>query len=411
MITLYAFGPAFGLPDPSPFVMKTAIHLQMAGLPYRTDLTGFPVAPKGKLPYINDGGEIVADSTFIRAHIERKYGVDLDDGLSARQRAEAWAIERMLEDHLVWVAGWFRWMIEENFRSGPAHFFDKAPEFVRARLLEEARTKVKQAYWSHGIGRHSPEEIAELGGRSLTALAAALGERAGKARGTAPAARTSQEQFRSFGELSTQTWAEAERALALAPDDPVPCNILLIAMFGDAGRRGAFREILAEARRRERYSFEVNSTAVTFLCEKWFGSHDAMFAAARETASEAPAGTGVTMLPLLAHLEYAMREYSWGKVSARGLVDCQNYFRRPDVQRELDACVTKWRSPGPPTHAKALTCENWLALAYALSGRRDECKAVFDRIGPHVDSYTWSYFYGNVVGGFKVNWAWANRVR
>ena len=178
MITLYAFGPAFGLPDPSPFVMKTAIHLQMAGLPYRTDLTGFPVAPKGKLPYINDGGEIVADSTFIRAHLERKYGIDLDDGLSARQRAEAWAIERMLEDHLAWVAGLFRWMVDENFFSGPAHFFDKAPEFVRARLIEETRAKVKQAHWSHGMGRHSPEEIAELGGRSLTALAAILSDRA-----------------------------------------------------------------------------------------------------------------------------------------------------------------------------------------------------------------------------------------
>src|SRR5689334_16701373 len=177
MITLYAFGPAFGLPDPSPFVMKTAIHLQMAGLPYRTDFTGFPVAPKGKLPYINDGGEIVADSSFIRAHIERKYGVDLDDGLNARQRAEAWAIERMLEDHLTWVVGWFRWMVDENFHKGPAHFFDKAPEFARARLLEETRTKVKQNFWSHGIGRHSPSDIAELGGRSLTALAATLGDR------------------------------------------------------------------------------------------------------------------------------------------------------------------------------------------------------------------------------------------
>jgi glutathione S-transferase len=177
MITLYAFGPAFGLPDPSPFVMKTAIQLQMAGLPYRTDFTGFPVAPKGKLPYINDRGEIVADSTFIRAHIERKYGVDLDDGLNACQRAQAWALERMLEDHLVWIAGWFRWMIEENFEKGPAHFFDKAPEFARARLIEEARAKVTQNFWSHGIGRHSVSDIAELGGRSLTALAAALGER------------------------------------------------------------------------------------------------------------------------------------------------------------------------------------------------------------------------------------------
>jgi glutathione S-transferase len=177
MITLYAFGPAFGLPDPSPYVMKTAIQLQMADLTYRTDLTGFPVAPKGKLPFINDDGVIVADSTFIRAHVERKYGVDLDDGLTARQRAEAWAIERMIEDSLVWVVGWFRWMVEENFQSGPAHFFDKAPDFARARLIEETRTKVKQNFWSHGIGRHSASDIAELGGRSLAALSALLGDR------------------------------------------------------------------------------------------------------------------------------------------------------------------------------------------------------------------------------------------
>jgi len=177
MITLYAFGPAFGLPDPSPFVTKTAIQLQMAGLPYRSDFTGFPVAPTGKLPYINDDGQIVADSTFIRAHIERKYAIDLDDGLNARQRAEAWAVERMCEDHLAWIAGWFRWMVDENFRKGPAHFFDKAPEFVRARLLEETGTKVKQNFWSHGIGRHSLAEITDLGGRSLTALAALLGEK------------------------------------------------------------------------------------------------------------------------------------------------------------------------------------------------------------------------------------------
>jgi glutathione S-transferase len=177
MITLYAFGPAFGLPDPSPFVMKTAIQLQMADLPYRTDLTGFPFAPKGKLPYISDEGQIIADSTFIRTHIERKYGVDLDDGLTARQRAEAWTIERMLEDHLVWAAGWFRWMVEENFQKGPAHFFDTAPEMARARLLEETRAKVRQAFWSQGVGRHSIDEIADLGSRSLTALAALLGDR------------------------------------------------------------------------------------------------------------------------------------------------------------------------------------------------------------------------------------------
>ena len=64
MITLYTFGPAFGLPDPSPFVTKAEVLLKMAGLPYRMDTKGFRKAPKGKLPYIRDGEDIIADSTL-----------------------------------------------------------------------------------------------------------------------------------------------------------------------------------------------------------------------------------------------------------------------------------------------------------------------------------------------------------
>jgi hypothetical protein len=50
MITLYTFGPGWGLPDPSPFVMKAEMLLKIAGLPYRIDSKGFSKAPKGKLP-------------------------------------------------------------------------------------------------------------------------------------------------------------------------------------------------------------------------------------------------------------------------------------------------------------------------------------------------------------------------
>ena len=78
MITLYSFGPGFGLPDPSPFVTKAEVLLKMAELPYRSDTTGFKKAPKGKLPYIDDGGEIISVSTFIRWHLERKYNIDFD---------------------------------------------------------------------------------------------------------------------------------------------------------------------------------------------------------------------------------------------------------------------------------------------------------------------------------------------
>src|SRR3974390_967414 len=41
MITLYSFGPSNGLPEISPFVMKAEVLLKMAGLPYRTDTSGF----------------------------------------------------------------------------------------------------------------------------------------------------------------------------------------------------------------------------------------------------------------------------------------------------------------------------------------------------------------------------------
>ena len=33
MITLFTFGPSFGLPDASPFVMKDELLLKMDGLP------------------------------------------------------------------------------------------------------------------------------------------------------------------------------------------------------------------------------------------------------------------------------------------------------------------------------------------------------------------------------------------
>ena len=80
MITLCKFGAHFGLPDASAFCVKAEILLKMAGLKYEVDLDSFKNAPKGKLPYINDGGKTVGDSTFIRLHIEEKYGLILMPG-------------------------------------------------------------------------------------------------------------------------------------------------------------------------------------------------------------------------------------------------------------------------------------------------------------------------------------------
>ena len=88
MIKLHQFAPAFGLPNASPFCMKVETYLRMAGLPYELVNSGDIFrAPKKKLPFIDDGGELVADSSFIIDHLKSRHGDPLDGGLWALDRA------------------------------------------------------------------------------------------------------------------------------------------------------------------------------------------------------------------------------------------------------------------------------------------------------------------------------------
>jgi glutathione S-transferase len=177
VITLYGFGPGFGLPEISPFVTKTEVHLKMAGLVYRKQKAKPTASPKGQLPFIEDDGEVIADSTFIRAHLEGKYGFDFDAPLSLQDRARAWAMERMIEHHLYWALIGARWVDPENFARGPAHFFDAAPEHLREKLCEDAQFRVAENYLLSGLGRHAPDEDVDLAVRSLFALSVQLGDK------------------------------------------------------------------------------------------------------------------------------------------------------------------------------------------------------------------------------------------
>jgi glutathione S-transferase len=177
MITLYGFGAGFGLPEISPFVTKTEVQLKMAGLAYRKEKAMPPASPKGQLPYIRDDARDIADSTFIRAHIESKYGFDFDAGLNQQQRAQAWAFERMIEHHVYWALVGARWVDPENFAKGPAHFFDRAPEHLREKLREDAQFRVAENYLLSGLGRHAPDDDVELGVRSLFALSVQLADK------------------------------------------------------------------------------------------------------------------------------------------------------------------------------------------------------------------------------------------
>lgn len=177
MITLHTFGPMFGLPDPSPFCMKAEVVLKMAGLPYTLDHSGFMKAPKGKQPYIKDDGATIADSTFIRWHLEQKHGVDFDKGLNAEQRATAWAFEKLCEDNLYWGIVRDRWMNPANFDKGPRAYFDPVPALLRPLIVANALGKVKRNLQGQGLGRHSMAECEKITIAGIQAVSDFLGSK------------------------------------------------------------------------------------------------------------------------------------------------------------------------------------------------------------------------------------------
>jgi glutathione S-transferase len=173
MIHLHAFAPLWGLVDISPFVTKLDVYLRLARLPYKLvpfSIESFTAAPKGKLPYIVDGHERIADSSFIVDYLKEKYGEPLDAKLGLSERAAGHAIKRMLEENLYWVIVAERWRDTKTAVEQYPVMVGQPPEFVKG-VVDNLRGELR----GHGMGRHSVDEVEGIGKADLTALSDFLG--------------------------------------------------------------------------------------------------------------------------------------------------------------------------------------------------------------------------------------------
>jgi len=176
-ITLYQFPTAFGLPNASPFCMKVETYLRMAGIDYTSRYGIYQLrAPKKKLPYIDDGGRIVADSHLIIDHLKSAYGDRLDAALTPLQRAQGTALLRVLEDSLYWALLYARWIDERGWPLTQQAFFGALPAPLRWIVPPLARRSLAQQLHAQGIGRHQPDEIYRIGTADIAALSQLLGD-------------------------------------------------------------------------------------------------------------------------------------------------------------------------------------------------------------------------------------------
>lgn len=178
MITLYQFPPGFGLPNASPFCMKVETYLRMAGLRYRLDNRGLVLrAPKGKLPFIEDGTERIADSGLIIDYLKGRYGDPLDAELDSGQRACATAFQRLMEEHLYWAVLYTRWFTPSGWALTRDVFFGGMRWPLGAIVPPLARRGLRRQLWGHGMGRHPEDQIMALGRADILAVAEFLADK------------------------------------------------------------------------------------------------------------------------------------------------------------------------------------------------------------------------------------------
>jgi glutathione S-transferase len=169
-IKLFQFPRMFGIPNVSPFCCKLETWLRIAGIPYEVVNTPDPrKGPKRKLPFIEDAGVRIADTSLIVDHLVKTRGVDPDARLDASQRAIALLVQRTLEEHYAFVLAYTHILRYEGWQHTRARF-DSVPAMVRPLVGSIVRARVRKMLWKQGLLRHSHEDIIESALRDWRAV-------------------------------------------------------------------------------------------------------------------------------------------------------------------------------------------------------------------------------------------------
>jgi glutathione S-transferase len=169
-IKLFQFPRMFAIPNVSPFCCKLETWLRIAGIPYEVVDTPDPrTGPKGKLPFIEEAGVRIADTSLIVDHLVKTRGVDPDARLDASQRAIALLVQRTLEEHYAFVLAYTHILRHEGWQHTGARF-DSLPIVVRPLVGGLVRGRVKRMLWKQGVLRHSHEDIVDSALRDWRAV-------------------------------------------------------------------------------------------------------------------------------------------------------------------------------------------------------------------------------------------------
>ncbi|WP_229700843.1 hypothetical protein [Streptomyces camponoticapitis] len=207
----------------------------------------------------------------------------------------------------------------------------------------------------------------------------------------ARASDVSPDQFRAFFALLDDAVPVISAATELNPTDPVPWQVALTHARGSQAPRAVFDAYWAEATARAPHHYGCHLSALQYLCDKWYGSHEEMFDFAERAAAEALPGSKLNALPLLAAVEYDVVA-DGAPSEGGGPIDRSRIHAALRRAQELSDAY-------PHDDPEVAGVRNHLALMLILADRHGEALEQFRAVGVHATEYPWAYL-GDARGEF-----------
>ncbi|EFX87090.1 hypothetical protein DAPPUDRAFT_192692 [Daphnia pulex] len=171
VVLLHQLDRGIFTPSISPFPLKLETYMRMAGISYENDFKN-PMGPKGKTPWMTFNGNDYCDSQLCLELLASKFQKDFSSDLTAEERAIARSFQIMTEEHLYWVLVLWRWVYTKGKTLWDVQM--NLPTGLRL-VMPLAVRRIKAQASAQGLGRHSKDDVIEMGRKDLRAISDYLG--------------------------------------------------------------------------------------------------------------------------------------------------------------------------------------------------------------------------------------------
>lgn len=212
-----------------------------------------------------------------------------------------------------------------------------------------------------------------------------------EARGGGTADTVSDTAWILFYERLMEAKYDLEHATRLNPTDPAPYSALIRCSIGLSLEKETVLTYLTSVLSLSTISWSAHAAALTYLCEKWGGSHREMFEFARSVSAAAPEGHGIhALIPMAHHERWFFAKYF---DEGEGTEFADRYYEQPEVQREiLNAYNRSLGSSAYRPNKLTPKQSSLFAIGLVQCGAYEQALLELERLNNRIPELPWAQF-------------------